>query len=63
MSDQNKIRNHDPTQAAKLTNLISSITAVRDLTTQAAASAESPFFKMDSTSPLSSPNSKNGMDS
>ncbi len=51
MSDQNKIRNHDATQAAKLTNLNSSITAIRDLTTLAAASAESPFYKMDDSSP------------
>ncbi|MGA2404328.1 MAG: hypothetical protein ABSG91_21940, partial [Syntrophobacteraceae bacterium] len=51
MSDQNKIRNHDATQAAKLTNLNSSITAVKDLTTLAAASAESPFYKMDDSSP------------
>ena len=52
MCDQNKIRNHDETQAAKLANLNSSITAVKDLTSLAAASAESPFYKMDDSSPF-----------
>ncbi len=52
LSDQDRIRNHDATEAAKLTNLISSISAVKDLTIQAAASAESPFYKMDRTSPF-----------
>ena len=52
ISSQDKIRNNDATEAAKHTNLISSISAVKDLTIQAAASAESPFYKMDLTSPL-----------
>jgi hypothetical protein len=52
LSDQNKIRNHDATQATKLTNLNASINAVRDLRTLAAASSESPFYKMDFSSPL-----------
>ncbi|MFZ0932087.1 MAG: hypothetical protein WAN11_26040 [Syntrophobacteraceae bacterium] len=51
MGAQNRIRNNDPTEAAKHANLISSISAVNDLTTLAAASAESPFYKMDQTSP------------
>jgi hypothetical protein len=49
---QDRIRKNDPTEAAKHTNLISSISAVKDLTIQAAASAESPFYKMDRTSPF-----------
>ncbi len=46
------IRKNDATEAAKHTNLISSISAVKDLNIQAAASAESPFYKMDRTSPF-----------
>ena len=49
---QDRIRKNDPTEAVKHTNLISSISAVKDLTIQAAASAESPFYKMDFTSPF-----------
>ena len=49
---QDRIRKNDATEAAKHTNLISSISAVKDLTIQAAASAESPFYKMDRTSPF-----------
>ena len=49
---QDRIRKNDPTKAAKHTNLISSISAVEGLTIQAAASAESPFYKMDLTSPF-----------
>jgi hypothetical protein len=52
MSDQNKIRNHDAAEATKLTNLISSINSVKDLTRLATASAESPFYKMDRASPF-----------
>ncbi len=52
MGAQNRIRNNDPTEAAKHANLISSISAVNDLTTLAAASAESPFYKMDDASPF-----------
>ncbi len=52
MDAQDRIRKNDPTEAAKQTNLISSISAVKDLTVQAAASAESPFYKMDRTSPF-----------
>ena len=48
---QDRIRKNDATEAAKHTDLISSISAVKDLTIQAAASAESPFYKMDRTSP------------
>ena len=47
---QDRIRKNDATEAAKHTDLISSISAVKDLTIQAAASAESPFYKMDRTS-------------
>ena len=49
---QDRIRKNDPTEAAKHTNLISSISAVKDLTIQAGASAESPFYKMDPASPF-----------
>ena len=49
---QDRIRKNDPTEAAKHTDLISSISAVKDLTIQAAASIESPFYKMDLTSPF-----------
>jgi len=49
---QDRIRKNDAAEAVKHTNLISSISAVKDLTIQAAASAESPFYKMDLTSPF-----------
>ena len=52
ISSQDKIRNNDATEAAKHTSLQSSISAVNDLTSLAAASAESPFYKMDQTSPF-----------
>ncbi len=52
ISSQDKIRNNDGTEAAKRTSLQSSISAVNDLTSLAAASAESPFYKMDRTSPF-----------
>ena len=52
ISSQDKIRNNDPTEAARHTSLQSSISAVNDLTSLAAASAESPFYKMDQTSPF-----------
>ena len=48
---QDRIRKNDAAEAAKHTDLISSISAVKDLTIRAAASAESPFYKMDRTSP------------
>jgi hypothetical protein len=48
---QDRIRKNDAAEAAKHTNLISSISVVKDLTILAAASAESPFYKMDLTSP------------
>jgi hypothetical protein len=52
MDAQDRIRKNDATAAAKQTNLSSSISAVKDLTSLAAASAESPYFKMDGRSPL-----------
>jgi hypothetical protein len=52
ISSQDKIRNNDPTEAAKHTSLQSSISAVNDLAGLAAASAESPFYTMDRSSPF-----------
>ncbi len=52
IDEQNKIRNKDATEAARHTNLNSSIDAVKDLTSLASASTESPFRKMDHTSPF-----------
>jgi hypothetical protein len=52
MGAQDRIRKNDAPEAAKHTSLQSSISAVKDLTTLAAASAESPFYKMDHTSPF-----------
>ncbi|MGA2936144.1 MAG: hypothetical protein ABSF52_03485 [Syntrophobacteraceae bacterium] len=51
ISAQDKIRNNDAAEAAKHTSLQSSISAVKDLTSLAAASAESPFYKMNNASP------------
>jgi hypothetical protein len=48
---QDRIRKNDAAEAVKHTDLISSISTVKDLTILAAASAESPFYKMDRTSP------------
>jgi len=62
MDAQDRIRKNDATEAAKHTSLQSSISAVNDLTTLAAASVESPFYKRTSLRP-SRPSSKNGMDS
>ena len=49
---QDRIRKNDAAEAVKHSNLISSISAVKDLVTQAVASAKSPFYKMDFNSPF-----------
>jgi hypothetical protein len=51
MDAQDRIRKSDATEAAKHASLQSSISAVKDLTSLAGASAESPFYKMDNASP------------
>ncbi|MGA2936691.1 MAG: hypothetical protein ABSF52_06265 [Syntrophobacteraceae bacterium] len=52
MDAQDRIRKNDPPEAAKHTSLQSSVSAVKDLAGLAAASAESPFYEMDRTSPF-----------
>ena len=52
ITSQDKVRNNDPTEAARHSSLQSSISAVNDLTSLAAASTESPFYKMDRSSPF-----------
>jgi hypothetical protein len=51
-ADQDKILKNDAAQAAKHVSLSSSITAVKDLTSLAKLSPESPFYGLDSTSPF-----------
>jgi hypothetical protein len=50
---QENIRNNAPTEAARHTNLQSALGVLKDIIGMAAASNESPYFKMDGQSPFS----------